>query len=213
MCPALRSLPAPAHHLDARSTPGYLVPPLDPEPGLLVRPAEVGGPAAFQDLVRRGALVRLWDDVGAPARVPVTPTLRALAVRDLVPVQTVVAGAAAAWILCGSARPRLLDIVFAPGRHRPAPLVGRAPRQAHVLRDETQLVAGVLVTSVTRTALDVATRRPRAEALETLRRLRDVGALDVAAAARSLELRYRWPGRDAARQTFGLLLAADREPV
>ncbi len=190
-----------------------LLTPRDAGVGLLVAPHEVGGRAAFQDLVRCGALVPLWDDVGAPAAVPVTSTLRALAVRDLVPRGAVVAGAAAAWVLCGSARPHLLDVVYPPGRHRPAPLVGRAPRQAHVLRDETVLVAGVLVTTPTRTALDVATRREPDEALATLGRMRDVGGLDVTAAARSLELRFRWPGRDRARRTLALLLAGDHDPV
>jgi len=178
-----------------------------------VGPHEVGGRPAFQELVRCGALALLWDDVAAPAAVPLTPTLRALAVRDLVPRDTVVAGASAAWVLCGSARPRLLEVVYPPGRHRPAPHPGRAPRQTHVLRDETVLVAGVLVTTPVRTALDVATRRDPDEALETLARLRDACGLDVAAAARSLELRYRWPGRDRARSTLALLLARGHDPV
>lgn len=190
-----------------------LLSPREPEVGLLVGPHEVGGRAAFQALVRCGALVPLWDDVAAPAAVPVTSTLRALAVRDLVPRGTVVAGTSAAWVLCGSVRPRLLDVVYPPGRHRPAPHGERAPRQAHVLRDETVLVAGVLVTAPTRTVIDVATRCGPDEALVTLSRLRDACGLDVAAAARSLELRYRWPGRDRARHTLALLLAGGHDPV
>ena len=146
---------APDHAASARATghvpaPALAPPPAPPGPeiGLLVVPEDVGGPAAFQELVRAGALRRLWGDVAAPASVPVTPTLRALAVRDQVPRGTVLAGAAAAWVLCGSAAPRVLDVVHPPGRHRPPPRQGRAARQAHVLRDETTLVAGVLVTSV-----------------------------------------------------------------
>ncbi|QJW36875.1 hypothetical protein [Cellulosimicrobium protaetiae] len=180
---------------------------------LLVTPADVGGPAAFQALVRSGALRRVWGDVAAPVRVPDTPTLRALAVRAVVPRGTVLAGAAAAWVLCGAPAPRTLDLLHPPGRHRPPPHPGRAPRQAQVLRDETVLVAGVLVTSVQRTALDVATRAGTDDALATLRLLREVCGLDVKAAARSLELRHRWPGRPRARDRLALLLAADDVPV
>ncbi|WP_435735825.1 hypothetical protein V5D56_13530 [Cellulosimicrobium sp. PMB13] len=180
--------------------------------GLLVRPSEVGGRVAYGDLVRRGALVEVWDGVAAPARVPHTPTLRALAVRDLVPTRTVLAGAGAAWVLCGGRRPDRLDVLYPPGSHRPAPLPGRVPRQATVLRSETELVAGVLVTAPRRTALDVATRCDRATALEILRLLRSTRALDVAGALRSLELRFRWPGRERAREVLDLLLAEDAPP-
>ncbi|WP_415298688.1 hypothetical protein [Cellulosimicrobium sp. SJTW-1] len=211
---------APDHAAPARATGhvraaalAHLLAPPGPEFGLLVVPEDVGGPAAFQELVRAGALRRLWGDVAAPASVPVTPTLRALAVRDQVPRGTVLAGAAAAWVLCGSAPPRVLDVVHPPGRHRPPPRQGRAARQAHVLRDETSLVAGVLVTSVLRTALDVATRCEPVQALSTLRRLEVVCGLDARAAARSLELRHRWVGRAQARRALALLLAGTDDPV
>ncbi|MFJ1510476.1 hypothetical protein [Cellulosimicrobium funkei] len=210
----------PDHAVPARSTGlgpaaalAHLLRVEEPEVGLLVAPEDVGGSAAFQELVRSGALRRLWGDVAAPASVPVTPTLRALAVRDLVPRGTVLAGAAAAWVLCGSAPPRVLDVVHPPGRHRPPPHQGRAARQAHVLRDETNLVAGVLVTSVLRTALDVASRCEPVQALSTLRRLEAVCGLDARTAARSLELRHRWPGRAQARRTLALLLAGTDDPV
>ncbi len=80
-------------------------------------------------------------------------------------------------------------------------------------RDETSLVAGVLVTSVLRTALDVATRCEPVQALSTLRRLEAVCGLDARAAARSLELRHRWAGRAQARRTLALLLAGTDDPV
>lgn len=212
MPPAPRTVP-PAPAPAPGSTLTRLLAPRVTDLGLLVVPADVGGHAAFQDLVRSGALRRLWGDVAAPALVPDTPTLRALAVRDLVPQGTVLAGSAAAWVLCGSPAPRVLDVVYPPGRHRPAPLAGRAPRQSHVLRDDRTLVAGVLVTSVVRTALDVATRCEPDEALRTLRRLRDVCGLEPRLAVRSLELRHRWAERPRARHTLALLLAGEHEPV
>lgn len=209
--PALAPTPARADGA-AAALARLLGPPAPAEVGPLVTPADVGGAAAFQDLVHRGALVALWGDVAAPAGVPVTATLRALAVRDLVPRGTVLAGAAAAWVLCGSPAPRVLDVVYPPGRHRPAPRSGRAPRQASVLHDETVLVAGVLVTAAVRTALDVATRLETGPALAVLRRLRSACDLDVRAAARSLELRHRWPERPRARHVLSLLAAED-DPV
>lgn len=216
MVHGVRMPPAPRTAAPAPGAAATLAPLLAPrttDVGLLVVPADVGGRAAFQDLVRSGALRRLWGEVGAPARVPDTPTLRALAVRDLVPQGTVLAGSAAAWVLCGSPAPRTLDVVYPPGRHRPAPLAGRAPRQSHVLRDDRVLVAGVLVTSVVRTALDVATRCDPDEAITTLRRLRDVCGLEPRVATRSLELRHRWSGRPQARRTLALLLAGEDDPV
>ncbi|ARU53054.1 hypothetical protein CBR64_18045 [Cellulosimicrobium cellulans] len=214
MLPATRTVrPAGGPAAGLAETLARLLTPRAVDVGLLVVPADVGGHAAFQDLVRSGSLRRLWADVAAPARVPDTPTLRALAVRDLVPQGTVLGGSAAAWVLCGSPAPRVLDVVYPPGRHRPAPLAGRAPRQSHVLRDDRALVAGVEVTSVVRTALDVATRCDPDEALATLRRLRDVCGLEPRVAARSLELRHRWAERSRARRTLALLLAGEDDPV
>lgn len=189
-----------------------LLEPREPEVGLLVRPADVGGGAAYQELVRRGALVPLREDVAAPARVPVTPTLRALAVRDQVPAPYVVAGPSAAWVLCGGRAPSRLEVLYPPGTHRPPPLHGRVARQAALLGSETVLVAGVRVTDARRTALDVATRSEPAEAAALLRRLQEVQGLDVAQAARSLELRYRWAGRDRARAVLARLLAEEGDP-
>jgi hypothetical protein len=189
-----------------------LLAPPEPEVGLLVRPSDVGGSGAYQDLLRCGALVALRDDVAAPARVPVTPTLRALAVRDDVPASCVVAGSSAAWVLCGTTAPPWLEVVYPPGTHRPPPLRGRVARQAALLRSETVLVAGVRVTDARRTALDVASRCAPEDAVVVLRRLRDAHALDLAGVARSLELRYRWAGRDRARAVLARLLAVADVP-
>ncbi|MCB7137605.1 hypothetical protein [Cellulosimicrobium marinum] len=179
----------------------------DPEVGRLVRAADVGGGAAFQDLLRRGALVHVWEDVASPVQVPRTPLLRAAAVRDVVPSHCVVGGASAAWLLCGGPAPARLELLYPPGTHRPAPRPGRTARQAAVLQGEVLRIGDVRVTGVVRTALDVATRVDPDEALVTLRRLRDDHGLDPAVAARSLELRYRWPARERARTTLAALLA------
>src|SRR5690606_36108995 len=69
--PALAPTPARADGA-AAALARLLGRPAPAEVGLLVTPADVGGAAAFQDLVHRGALVALWGDVAAPAGVPVT---------------------------------------------------------------------------------------------------------------------------------------------
>ena len=163
--------------------------------------------SAGSDRVATSSAVRRTE----VTRTPATRTVSSRSTRAC--RGTVLAGSAAAWVLCGSPAPRVLDVVYPPGRHRPAPLAGRAPRQSHVLRDDRTLVAGVLVTSVVRTALDVATRCEPDEALRILRRLRDVCGLEPRLAARSLELRHRWSGRPRARRTLALLLAGEDDPV
>ncbi|MBD8077905.1 hypothetical protein [Cellulosimicrobium arenosum] len=211
---------APADTARARPDPPASYPPLArlldpgvPEVGLLVHPRDVGGAAAFQTLQHEGALVRLWGEVATTSAVPVTSTLRALAVRDLVPRRTVLGGLGAAWVLAGTRAPSSLDVLYPPGMHRPPPVSGRAPRQATVLADETVLVAGVQVTGVQRTAIDIASRVRRDAALPALRGLRRTCRLDVGLALRTLELRYRWQGRDAARGVLTRLLAEGTESV
>lgn len=156
--------------------------------------------------MRIGAVQVVWEDTAVAAGHEVTPELRASAVRALVPETTVLAGTAAAWVLSGTARPRVLDVVYPPGVHRPAPRSGRAPRQAVVLRSEVVAVAGVLVAAPVRTALDVASRQPHDEAVAVVDALVDACGLDVAATARSLELRYRWTHRDRARRVLAAVL-------
>ncbi|WP_265521292.1 hypothetical protein [Oerskovia flava] len=175
-----------------------LLHPTEPVVPTLVRPADVGGHAAWQELVRSGALVPVRHETALVAGTPPSPAARVETIRHLVPSRTVVGGASAAWVHVGSAVPRQVDVVYLPGTHRPPPRADRTLRQAAVLRSETVEIGGVLVAGLRRAALEVASTRPSHEARQTLSLLRDAG-LDLDAVARSLELRLRWPGRATAR--------------
>ncbi len=165
----------------------------------LVRAGDVGGGAAWQILIRDGLLAELWHGVAASPTVPVTAELRARAVRDLIPTHTTLGGLSAVWILTGGSAPATLDVIYPPGTHRPPATLGRAPRQAHVLADERVLVGKLAITAPLRTVLDVATRVPKDDALAAIRVLTKACGVDLEAARRSLDLRFRWPRRDHAR--------------
>lgn len=179
------------------------------DPGPLVRPRDVGGTVAWQDLRWRGLLQEVAPDVAITGNLPVTAAIRASALADIAPLRTVVAGLAAAWVWGAAEAPRVLDVVYPRGAHRPGNDPRRRSRQATLLHCEVEELAGVRVTSPLRTALDVATGAHPAEARRTIARLADGCGLDLADAARSLELRLRWPGRDRARVILAEAEAAD----
>ncbi len=186
--------------------------PFDAEPPvpLLVAPAAVGGYPAWQQLVRERVLVPLWGSTAVPVRTEVTAEVRAQAIAPLVPAGTVVAGPAAAWVLCGVGPPQTLDVIYPPGVRRPALSTRVRSRQGTVLHTERLTLAGVQITVALRTALDVAGRLPQSAAVAILRTLQDDLALDLAHAARSLELRYRWPQRAQARAALAAARASAR---
>ncbi|GAB4085826.1 hypothetical protein GCM10028784_24560 [Myceligenerans cantabricum] len=203
---------------------------LDPRPAsvpLVVTPSGVGGPAAWQDLLRRGALVPLretplgaTDTAAVAAGTRVTPTHRALAVATraggALPARAVVAGASAAWVYtglrAGVAAPRLddgagsLELAHDAGVHRPAGPVGAVVRCSPGLPRDTVRLGGVPVTTPGRTAADVACRLPFEHAVPVLLALaagsRDLGPVDLGRVARALEVRRRVVGRPAARRAL-----------
>lgn len=167
----------------------------------LVRPADVGGPAAWQALVRDGVLVRVRGDVAAPSWVPPTPELRARALAPAVPARAVVAGATAAWVHCGFADGEVLHLAYVPGTHRPHAWSGARVRSAPGIVGDSRPVGGVPVATPVRTAVDVALHLPPDDAVPVLVALARAG-VDLEAAARSLELRLRAVGRPRARTTL-----------
>jgi len=174
---------------------------------LLVRPEHVGGRVAWSDLVRCGALVLLRAEVAVRPTTELTPEVRALSLAPLVPPRTVVGGTSAAWVHCGSPDTAAVEVVYPLGVHRPPPRHGRVARQSALLRPETVVLGTVLVTSVERTAVDVACLVDPPLAEPVLRALRDQGGLDVSAALRVLDLRHRRTGRPRARALLTGLLA------
>ncbi|HEV6954709.1 MAG TPA: hypothetical protein VKY86_15845 [Promicromonospora sp.] len=191
---------------------------LDPGPApapLVVTPAHVGGPVAWADLRRCGALVELHEGVAVGAGTAVGPPHRALALVGELPPRCVLAAATAAWVLTGLHDGDVartwppdapVEAAYSPGTHCPPPRPGRVVRRAPGLAADTVRLAGVPVTNPTRTAADVARTVPHDVAVVALVALARRGA-DLAGAARALDRRARVVGRPAAHRA----LAAARE--
>ncbi|ROS74573.1 hypothetical protein [Cellulomonas sp. PhB143] len=205
-----------------------------PLPGV-VRPADVGGAVAFQVLLREGALRPVRDGVAVPRSRPVDRTVRATTLADLVLPGTVLGGEAAAWVHAGGGAPRHVELVAPAAAHLPVSGEDRSVRRALLLGNEHVLLGGIRVTSVLRTALDVATapgRGPAApghgsrggpgparpsdaeveRAAALVVRLCRVCDLDVSGVRRALELRPRWHGRRTARRVLEAASAARPAP-
>ncbi|RPF21112.1 hypothetical protein [Myceligenerans xiligouense] len=203
---------------------------LDPRPApvpTVVTPARVGGPAAWQDLVRRGALTALrdapLDTAGAtavPAGTRVTPAHRALALvvasGGVFPARAVLAGTAAAWVHTGlrdgMPAPRLAADVGPPELahdarvRRPDVPAGTIVRCAPGLVRDTITLGGVPVTTPARTAADIACRVPFEHAVPVLIAFAagnaDLAPVDLHLVERALEARRRVVGRPAARRAL-----------
>ena len=145
-----------------------------------VRVADVG-PAAWQALVRDGVLLPVWGDVAAPAGRPAGAHVRAQAVRPLVPPRAVLGRAAAVWVHAGGPVPARFAVLVAPKVRRPSPHPARVPHECPLPPGDVVRLGDVAVTTVPRTAVDVACHLPRAEAVVLLRRLAEHAALDLPA--------------------------------
>ncbi|MFD6448154.1 hypothetical protein ACFWEJ_23830 [Promicromonospora sp. NPDC060204] len=191
---------------------------LDPEPTappLVVTPADVGGPVAWAELRRAGALVELHDGAAVGVGCVPGPAHRALALAREVPARCVLGAATAAWVHTGlydgvAARAwpagAPVELAYSPDTHRPGPRPGRVTRRAPGLARDTERLAGVPVTSRTRTAADVACTASPEAAVPVLVALARAGT-DLRQAAVLLDRRARVVGRPAAHRA----LSAARE--
>ncbi|MDR7385377.1 hypothetical protein [Promicromonospora iranensis] len=191
---------------------------LDPRPAdapLVVTPADVGGAVAWSDLRRAGALLELRDGAAVAAGAVVGARHRALALARDVPVRCVLAASTAAWVHTGvhdgvvaPAWPANapVELAYAPDTHYPAPRPGRVARRAPGLARDTVRLAGVPVTGMTRTAVDVACTVPLEAAVPVLVALSERG-VDLLRARRVLDRRARLVGRPAAHRAFAAALA------
>ena len=199
----------------SRTSLAALLDPRPPAAPLVVTPEHVGGPVAWSDLRRSGALVELHDGAAVAIGSVVGPRHRALALAAEVPARGVLAAATAAWVHTGlydgelaPAWPAgaLIQVAYSPGAHRPAARPGRVVRRAPGLAPDTVYLAGVPVTRLTRTAVDVACTASLEAAVPVLVNLAERG-VDLRHAARLLDRRARVVGRPAAHRAF----AAARE--
>ena len=141
--------------------------------------------------------------VAAP-HVPVHPAVRAAAFAALVPARGAVGREAAAWVHAGGPPPGRVTVLVRSGARRPDPHPGRTTAEADLTDTDVVDVGGVRVTTVLRTAVDVARWLPTEDALRVLRRLRPVG-LDPAAALHRLEAHAGGRGVRRARRTLRLV--------
>ncbi len=139
------------------------------------------GPVTWQTLLRDGVLVPVWGDVAVPAGRPAGPDVRALAVRCLVPPRAVLGRAAAVWVHAGGPQPARFAVLVAPKVRRPSPHPARVPHECPLPAGDVVRLGDVAVTTVGRTAVDVARHLPEDEAVVLLRRLAAHTGLDLTA--------------------------------
>lgn len=145
-----------------------------------------------------GVLVPLWRDTARVAGVPEDAAVRAAAFAALVPRRGAVGRLAAAWVHAGGPPPARVTVLVRSGARRPAPHPDRVTAEADLADEDLQDLDGVLVTTVTATAVDVARWVPLPTAVRVLRTLLPCG-LDPAAALRRLEEHGGGRGMRAAR--------------
>jgi hypothetical protein len=121
---------------------------------------------------------------------------------------------------CGGAPPRRLEVYYRSRAHRPRARTDLTVRQAALLARDVCAVDELTVTSLARTAVDLARTLPHDLAVASLDRLTDVG-LDLPSVRTLLDTRLRWTGRErilavlaeASRQAGSCGAVAAREPV
>jgi hypothetical protein len=177
------------------------------------------GPSAREVrlLVGAGLLRALLPGVYVAADVVQTPRLRARAARELLPAPIlaragVLMGGIALWVHAGGTAPTVLEVALPPGRG-----VGGTGR---VVATELRLdpqdrvdLGGVAVTSLVRTAVDLARSLPPAEALPLLRTAAGATGLDAADALRRAEQLSRSRGLVRARATLRAWAAQASPPL
>ncbi|MEU2201386.1 hypothetical protein [Isoptericola sp. NPDC019482] len=216
--PPAPSVGAPRHGPASPCRLGDLLAPPGRRPGPLVRPADVGGRAAWDVLVRDGALEVVRGDAAVVAGDPVTPVLRAALLSGSLPAGAVAAGRTAAWVhagpLAGRRSAAHLDVAYAAGGHRPALWGTGLVWQARLLRGDTVDLAGVRVTAPLRTVVDVALHVPGDEDAAVIARdLADACGLALDDAAVLLERRARVVGRPRARDVLARAAALRAAPA
>ncbi|MBO0922774.1 hypothetical protein J1G42_18300 [Cellulomonas sp. zg-ZUI222] len=134
----------------------------------------------------------------------VDPAVRAAAFAALVPQRGTVGREAAAWVHAGGSPPGRVTVLVRSGARRPDPHPSRTTAEADLTEADVVDLGGVRVTTVLRTAVDVARWLPTEDALRVLRRLPPVG-LDPADALRRLEQHAGGRGVRRARRTLRLV--------
>lgn len=161
----------------------------------VVSAADVG-PIVWQALLRDRVTRLVFGDVAIAADRPESPAVRATAALALVPPRGVIGRAAAVWVHAGGPRPDRIDVLVRANGRRPDPHPLRAPHECALPESDVVGVGPLRVTSVERTAVDVARWLPAQAATPLLTRLADRAGLDP---ARALGLLAALPGHRGKR--------------
>lgn len=156
----------------------------------------------WEALLRDGAMVEVRGGFAVGPGTALTPALRARSLADDVPRDVVVGRATAAWVHSGTGDPERVCVLYAPGGYRPRDARRLEIAQASVRTWEREVLdvpgGPVVVTSLVRTAMDVATWCTAEQATSMLAALVGVG-LEVDEALRRLDLVASWRGAERAR--------------
>lgn len=186
------ALPAPIVALP--SPLAWLRPPPLVVPDVLSAPDV--GPVAWQALLRDRVTRLVFGEVAIAADRPESPAVRATAALPLVPPRGVIGRAAAVWVHAGGPRPERIDVMVAANGRRPDPHPLRVPHECALPECDVVGVGPLRVTSVERTAVDVARWLPAQAATPLLARLADRAGLDP---GRALGLLATLPGHRGKR--------------
>ncbi len=208
-----------------------LLPPQHPGSALFRRGRYVDA-ITWDCLVREGHLVPLTDEIARLRSVPATSLIRSMAIARGRPAGAAICDASALWVHDPASGARLTGQIPLGTRvahrrliHRgpvrmlytratPRP---RAPADAAIVLRRTSVADGdvdlfqvpggppIPVTSLTRTALDLASRHPAREIVPALQALAALG-VDLEAVEHRLHVTPRWIGRERALRTLGSLL-------
>ncbi|NOV97957.1 hypothetical protein [Isoptericola halotolerans] len=165
---------------------------------VVLGPSDVGGPVAWQTLVRDGDVQLLRPDAACPAGTAVGPDERAGLLARQVPSGAVVTGRTAAWVHTGYDDGGVLHLTYRAGRHQPDRPPGSRLWQSPLLRGDTTLLDGVPVTVPHRTVVELVLHDP--DPVPVVLDLVHRAGADLRRARRSLELRTRAVGRPRARR-------------
>ncbi|MEN5073841.1 hypothetical protein ABE437_08490 [Isoptericola cucumis] len=164
-------------------------------------PADVGGRAAWDVLVRDGVLEVVRGDAAVAAGTRLDAAHRAGLLAGAVPTGAVVAGRTAAWVHAGRVLDDggALDLTYPAGGHRPSVWGAGLVWQSPLLREDVSPYGGLRVTSPVRTALDLALHLAPDDAAWRVVALVRACGVDLREVRRQLERRVRAVGRPRAR--------------
>ena len=160
----------------------------------------------WQILIRDGIARHVWGAIAIAADTPETPRIRATSVSPLVPARGVIGRSAAVWVHAGGPRPGRIDVLVAPRARRPDPHPLRVAHESALASGDVVAVGPVRVTTVERTAVDVA-RWAGHDAASLLERLVHGAGLDP---GRALDVLDTLPGHRGARDARAALGALAR---